>query len=38
MPLLHRKLFTPTQPPDDLNLDDEVFHCALTNEIFTDYE
>jgi len=38
MPLLHRKLFTPTQPPEDLNLDDEVFHCALTNEIFKDYD
>ena len=38
MPLLHRKLFNPIPPPPDLDPDEEVFHCPLTNEIFRDYE
>nr|CAB3225094.1 bromodomain adjacent to zinc finger domain protein 1A [Phallusia mammillata] len=38
MPLLHKKLFVPNKVPGDLNPDEEVFHCTLTNEIFRDYE
>lgn len=38
MPLLHKKLFVPNQAPDDLQPEEEVFHCTLTNEIFRDYE
>jgi len=38
MPLLHRKLFVPDPPPEDLEPEEEVFHCTLTNEVFRDYE
>lgn len=38
MPLLHRKPFEPNPPPTDITLQDEVFYCPLTQEVFTDYE
>jgi len=38
MPLMHRKPFHPIESPNDLDPDEEVFHCTLTNEIFRDYE
>ncbi|XP_033735417.1 bromodomain adjacent to zinc finger domain protein 1A-like [Pecten maximus] len=38
MPLLRRQPFHRQKPPPDLDGDEEVFHCKLTNEIFRDYE
>ncbi|XP_039597065.1 bromodomain adjacent to zinc finger domain protein 1A [Polypterus senegalus] len=38
MPLLHRKPFVRRKVPSDLRLDEEVFHCKFTNEIFRDYD
>ncbi|KAK3092925.1 hypothetical protein FSP39_008962 [Pinctada imbricata] len=38
MPLLRRQPFQRQKPPPDLDPDEEVFHCPLTNEIFRDYE
>lgn len=38
MPLLRRQPFQKQKPPADLNPNEEVFHCKLTNEIFRDYE
>jgi bromodomain adjacent to zinc finger domain protein 1A len=38
MPLLRRKQFLKKKLPPDLEDDEEVFYCELTNEIFRDYE
>ncbi|KAJ3638147.1 hypothetical protein MTP99_001553 [Tenebrio molitor] len=38
MPLLKKKPFEKTPTPENLRDDDEVFYCAVTNEIFRDYE
>ncbi|XP_072171683.1 bromodomain adjacent to zinc finger domain protein 1A-like isoform X2 [Diadema setosum] len=38
MPLLRRREFRPAKPPKDLQPDEEVFLCRLTNEIFRDYD
>ncbi|XP_033125936.1 bromodomain adjacent to zinc finger domain protein 1A-like isoform X2 [Anneissia japonica] len=38
MPLLRRKEFIPEKPPVDLDPDEEVFWCPLTNEIFREYD
>lgn len=38
MPLLRRQPFHREKPPPNLNPDEEVFLCKLTNEIFRDYE
>eukprot|EP00117_Sycon_ciliatum_P029689 scpid8153/ scgid23581/ Bromodomain adjacent to zinc finger domain protein 1A; Cbp146 len=38
MPLLHREPFVPSQPPADLDPDEEVFVCQFTKEAFRDYE
>lgn len=38
MPLLNKQKFVKKQPPDDLNLDEEIFYSKLTNEIFRDYD
>jgi bromodomain adjacent to zinc finger domain protein 1A len=38
MPLLRRKPFIKKEFPRDLEDDEEVFYCELTNEIFRDYE
>ncbi|XP_069119018.1 bromodomain adjacent to zinc finger domain protein 1A-like [Argopecten irradians] len=38
MPLLRRQPFHREKPPPDLDGNEEVFHCKLTNEIFRDYE
>ncbi|XP_021919556.1 bromodomain adjacent to zinc finger domain protein 1A isoform X2 [Zootermopsis nevadensis] len=38
MPLLRRKPFIKKKLPPDLEDDEEVFYCELTNEIFRDYE
>ncbi|XP_043930051.1 bromodomain adjacent to zinc finger domain protein 1A isoform X2 [Protopterus annectens] len=37
MPLLHKKTFMRRKPPQDLQPDEEVFHCKVTNEVFRDY-
>ena len=38
MPLLKKKPFKRLQPPAGLELDDEVFYCEATKEVFKDYE
>ncbi|PIK61464.1 hypothetical protein BSL78_01589, partial [Apostichopus japonicus] len=38
MPLLKRREFKPLKPPDDLDPDEEVFVCRLTNEVFRKYD
>eukprot|EP00058_Branchiostoma_floridae_P024695 XP_002610185.1 hypothetical protein BRAFLDRAFT_216893 [Branchiostoma floridae] len=38
MPLLHRKPFVPRKPPPDLKIDEQIFFCRLTNEVFRDYD
>lgn len=38
MPLLKRKDFEKTQPPEKLRDDEEVFFCEQTKEIFRNYE
>jgi len=37
MPLLRRLPFHKEKIPYDLNPEEEVFHCKITNEIFRDY-
>ncbi|ESN98960.1 hypothetical protein HELRODRAFT_162434 [Helobdella robusta] len=38
MPLLRKEPFIKNSVPQGLKPDDEVFHCPITDEIFTDYE
>ncbi|XP_063922204.1 bromodomain adjacent to zinc finger domain protein 1A isoform X2 [Zophobas morio] len=38
MPLLKKKLFEKNPIPENIRDDEEVFYCAITNEIFRDYE
>jgi bromodomain adjacent to zinc finger domain protein 1A len=38
MPLLYKNPFRRNEEPDDLDDNEEVFYCELTNEIFRDYE
>ncbi|XP_018422559.1 PREDICTED: bromodomain adjacent to zinc finger domain protein 1A [Nanorana parkeri] len=38
MPLLHRKPFTRTPPPADLEPTERLFYCRVTNEVFRDYD
>lgn len=38
MPLLRKKPFQRLHVSSDFRDDDEVFHCAVTNEIFKDYK
>ncbi|XP_069695785.1 bromodomain adjacent to zinc finger domain protein 1A-like isoform X2 [Periplaneta americana] len=38
MPLLRRKPFVKKKLPEDLDEEEEVFYCELTNEVFRDYE
>ena len=38
MPLLNREPFVKVRPPPDIQKDDEVFYCKLTDEVFVDYD
>ncbi|XP_073465240.1 bromodomain adjacent to zinc finger domain protein 1A [Aquarana catesbeiana] len=38
MPLLHRKPFTRTPLPADLDPTERLFYCRVTNEVFRDYD
>ena len=38
MPLLNREPFVKARPPADIQKDDEVFYCKLTDEVFVDYD
>jgi len=38
MPLLHKKKFELMELPENLEPDEKVFCCSITNEIFRDYE
>lgn len=38
MPFLKRQPFERQKPPQDLDPEEELFHCKLTNEVFRDYE
>jgi hypothetical protein len=38
MPLLHKQKFVKKPLPTDLNPNQEIFYCKLTQEIFIDYE
>ncbi|KAJ9575959.1 hypothetical protein L9F63_007186, partial [Diploptera punctata] len=38
MPLLRRKPFVRNKLPEDIDEDEKVFYCELTNEVFRDYE
>jgi len=37
MPLLGKTAFTRQSPPPGLQLDDDVFFCKVTGEVFSDY-
>lgn len=36
--MLHRKPFSRTPPPADLQPAERLFYCRVTNEVFRDYE
>ncbi|XP_075048799.1 bromodomain adjacent to zinc finger domain protein 1A isoform X2 [Mixophyes fleayi] len=38
MPLLHRKPFSRTPPPSDLDPAERLFYCRVTNEVFREYD
>ena len=38
MPLLRRKHFAKNELPEDVEVDEKLFYCELTNEVFRDYE
>ena len=38
MPLLNREPFVKVRPPPNIQKDDEVFYCKLTDEVFVDYD
>ena len=38
MPLLHKQKFIKKEVPENLDPNDDIFFCKLTQEIFLDYE